>query len=201
MNFLSRSTRAFFFKLLKIVVCLLREYSEKRTHFDLKRDHFAKKRSVTMCFFCLLYLVPHLIQQRIWDLIINNQQDTIESLKAQVGLLNTFLSSTSLNIVAGSLQQTSKCIESYSDVIKNQSPLKNNAIEIRENKPNVDNVSKIIQTDNSKSIKIANHQKSKMNKILDINSDLSLNNSQSINTVIDIELSPDNADFVTVSNE
>ncbi|KAK4886485.1 hypothetical protein RN001_002756 [Aquatica leii] len=40
------------------------------------------------------------------DLIINNQQDTIESLKAQVGLLNTLLSSTSLNTVAGSLQQT-----------------------------------------------------------------------------------------------
>ncbi|KAK4873720.1 hypothetical protein RN001_013080 [Aquatica leii] len=42
------------------------------------------------------------------DLIINNQQDTIESLKAQVGLLNTLLSSTSLNTVAGSLQQTTK---------------------------------------------------------------------------------------------
>ncbi|KAK4883375.1 hypothetical protein RN001_006694 [Aquatica leii] len=73
------------------------------------------------------------------DLIINNQQDTIESLKAQVGLLNTLLSSTSLNTVAGSLQQTSNYIQSYSDVIKNQNPLKKNAIEMRGNKSNVDN--------------------------------------------------------------
>ncbi|KAK4874507.1 hypothetical protein RN001_013867 [Aquatica leii] len=133
------------------------------------------------------------------DLIISNQKDTIESLKAQVGLLNRLLASTYSNTEAASVKQTNK-IPSYSDVIKNKNPVNNNAIETSSNKPNV-NVSKIVTTDKSKSLKLLNKSKSKINEILNLNNDLPSDNMQLNNIVPDEESLISNADYITVSNK
>ncbi|KAK4880949.1 hypothetical protein RN001_004268 [Aquatica leii] len=168
------------------------DLSELRVSIDATNVHSSEVSSTE-----INYLKSILAHK---DLIISNQKDTIESLKAQVGLLNRLLSSTYSNTEAASVKQTDK-IPSYSDVIKNKKSVNNKAIETSSNKPNADNVSKIVTTDKSKSLKLLNKQKSKINEILNLNNDLPSNNIQLNNIVLDEESLIGNTDYITVSNK